>query len=173
MQPESSNESVPNCIGGAPCSEVPKLPAPSLASGIWSGSACAPFHANPSRLPVWNIPSIACCVILTTLLWRLGIRYRSPSQHQGYAEQHDGHSHRFYSILVKNPVQTPCLWSAFQPLVALAVVASTLCDPTKPTVAVGGLVGPILVKTGMQPGFSRRFIRVFRRNRLGEFRARG
>src|SRR5215475_2052575 len=61
--------------------------------------------------------------------------------------------------------------SALEPLVTLAVVAASLCYPAQARVAVGRLIGPILVEAGMHAGFARRFVGVFRRDRLWERRA--
>src|SRR5262245_18557330 len=61
--------------------------------------------------------------------------------------------------------------SAFEPLVTFAVVAASLFYPSQASVAVGRLVGPILVEAGMHAGLARRFVGIFRRDRLWEPRA--
>ena len=48
--------------------------------------------------------------------------------------------------------------STLQPPIALAVVTATLLDPAQATIAIVGLVGIVLIKTGVQPRSSRRFL---------------
>ena len=48
--------------------------------------------------------------------------------------------------------------SALQPPIALAVITATLFDPAHAAIAIAGLVGIVLIKTGVQPRSSRRFL---------------
>src|SRR5262245_59334312 len=63
--------------------------------------------------------------------------------------------------------QTPCrppdqITSAFELLVALAVVAAAFLDPFQTAVGVGRLVGVVLIEASVHPGLSRRLARIFR-----------
>src|SRR5215813_7377896 len=63
--------------------------------------------------------------------------------------------------------QTPCrpsdqVTSAFELLVALAVVAAAFLDPFQTAVGIGRLVGVVLIETGVHSGLSRRLARIFR-----------
>src|SRR5262249_11122887 len=63
--------------------------------------------------------------------------------------------------------QDPCrpsdqVTSAFELLVALAVVAAAFLDPFQTAVGIGRLVGVVLIETGVHPGLSRRLARIFR-----------
>src|SRR6185312_10764385 len=78
----------------------------------------------------------------------------------GFAKQ----SHRCNSPMPKRaarmPKKTParcrglCLgvsWSALELLVALAVIAASLLDPFQAAVAIAGLIGVVLIETGVHP----------------------
>src|ERR1700674_5529478 len=51
---------------------------------------------------------------------------------------------------------------ALQLLVALAVIAAALLDPLHAAIAVGGLVGVVLIDTGMHPGLAGGLLGIFR-----------
>src|SRR6516164_1985279 len=51
--------------------------------------------------------------------------------------------------------------SAFQLLVALAVIATAFLDPFQTAVAIGGLVGVVLIEASVHAGLSRRLARIF------------
>src|SRR5262245_60626604 len=55
--------------------------------------------------------------------------------------------------------------SAFELLVALAVIAAALLDPSQTAVGVARLVGIVLIQARVQPRLARRLARVFRRDR--------
>src|SRR5262249_40102504 len=50
---------------------------------------------------------------------------------------------------------------ALQPLVAFAVIAAALLDPLQPAIAVGCLVGIVLVEAGVHAGLARRLLGIF------------
>src|SRR6516225_6258944 len=52
--------------------------------------------------------------------------------------------------------------SAFQLLVALAVIAAAFLDPFEAAVGIGGLVGVVLIEASVHAGLSRRLARMFR-----------
>src|SRR5262249_59745472 len=55
--------------------------------------------------------------------------------------------------------------SAFQLLVALAVIAAAFLDPFQTAVGIAGLVGVVLIEASVHTGLSRRLVRVFRGDR--------
>src|SRR5579862_1497387 len=57
---------------------------------------------------------------------------------------------------------------ALEPLVALAVVAAALLDPFQAAIAVGGLVGPILIEAGFHALLAFGFLRILRIARVRE-----
>src|SRR5262249_4796194 len=58
--------------------------------------------------------------------------------------------------------------SAFQLLVALAVVAAAFLDPFQTAVGIGCLVGVVLSEAGVPGGLPRRFARIFRGDGRGK-----
>src|SRR5262245_45158741 len=77
---------------------------------------------------------------------------------------------RFAFALVDSPncERAPCLRdlrSAFQSLVAFAVVATALLNPDKAAVTSSRLIRLILIKTGVHPRLARRFLGVGGRHR--------
>src|SRR5262245_38167964 len=73
-----------------------------------------------------------------------------------------------FHLELPNCERAPCsgnLRSAFQSLVAFAVVATALLDPDKAAVPSGRLVRLILIKTGVHPRLARRFLGIGGRHR--------
>src|SRR5215475_282827 len=63
--------------------------------------------------------------------------------------------------------------SAFEPLVAFAVIAAALFDPLHPTIAIVGLVRVVLIEAGLHAGLAGRLFRIFRSNRRWKSRGPG
>src|SRR5262245_48214199 len=58
--------------------------------------------------------------------------------------------------------------SAFQLLIALAVVAAAFLDPFQTAVGIARLVGVVLIEARVHPGLPRRFARIFRGDGRGK-----
>src|SRR4029077_10859619 len=164
----------------SPCSIAPpvfrwrrRTREPSCFTASSSARACCFSNAGRASAPSWwRGPPKNCSVSENAAGKRTG-RVCSPKARCIQAEPPSRFSLLFTHDLFGKPLRTfpdHALSCALQSLVAFAVIAAALLDPLHAAIAIGRLVGVVLVDAGMHARLAGGFLRVFRIDRRREYR---